>query len=85
VGNDAGPTHIAAAVDCPTLAIFGPSDPAVSGPFVSRNRVIALRPQRIIEPFSWDTGVTVGEAIAAAEALLCTRQKLHQQTMPPVG
>jgi lipopolysaccharide heptosyltransferase II len=36
VGNDAGTTHVAAAVGCPTLAIFGPSDPAVSGPFATK-------------------------------------------------
>jgi heptosyltransferase III len=31
-GNDSGVTHLAAAVGCPTLAIFGPSDPAVWSP-----------------------------------------------------
>ena len=28
VGNDAGPTHLAAQLGVPTLALFGPSDPA---------------------------------------------------------
>jgi heptosyltransferase-3 len=32
VGNDSGITHLAAAVNCPTVAIFGPSDPTVWGP-----------------------------------------------------
>lgn len=32
VGNDSGITHLAAAAGCPTVAIFGPSDPAVWGP-----------------------------------------------------
>ena len=32
IGNDGGPMHIAAAVGCPVLALFGPSDPAVWGP-----------------------------------------------------
>ncbi|MBP0445182.1 glycosyltransferase family 9 protein [Roseomonas sp. SSH11] len=33
VGNDTGPTHLAAAAGCPTLALFGPeSDPALCGP-----------------------------------------------------
>jgi ADP-heptose:LPS heptosyltransferase len=27
VGNDAGPTHLAALMGVPTVAIFGPSDP----------------------------------------------------------
>jgi heptosyltransferase III len=32
VGNDSGPTHLAAAVGCPTVAIFGLTDPAVWAP-----------------------------------------------------
>ena len=32
VGNDSGPTHLAAAVGCPTVAVFGPTDPAVWAP-----------------------------------------------------
>jgi heptosyltransferase-3 len=32
IGNDSGPTHLAAAVGTPVVAIFGPSDPAVWAP-----------------------------------------------------
>jgi ADP-heptose:LPS heptosyltransferase len=32
VGNDSGPTHLAAAVGCPTVAVFGPTDPLVWAP-----------------------------------------------------
>lgn len=32
IGNDSGVTHLAAASGCPTLGIFGPTDPAVWGP-----------------------------------------------------
>jgi len=32
IGNDAGITHLAAAVGVPVVAIFGPTDPAVWGP-----------------------------------------------------
>ena len=40
VGNDGGPMHIAAAVGCPVLALFGPSDPAVWGPKGNNTSVI---------------------------------------------
>lgn len=69
-GNDAGPTHIAVAVGCPTLAIFGPSDPAVSAPYTVKNRLTVLKPEKATEPFTWEQAVSPAEAIAAAERLL---------------
>jgi ADP-heptose:LPS heptosyltransferase len=33
VANDSGPMHIATALKVPTVAIFGPSDPAMTGPY----------------------------------------------------
>jgi len=41
VGNDSGISHLAAAVGCPTVAIFGPTDPAVWGPMGSH--VVCLK------------------------------------------
>jgi ADP-heptose:LPS heptosyltransferase len=32
VGNDSGPSHLAAAIGCPTVAVFGPTDPRVWAP-----------------------------------------------------
>jgi heptosyltransferase I len=33
VGGDSGPTHLAAALAVPTVALFGPTDPARNGPW----------------------------------------------------
>jgi heptosyltransferase III len=40
IGNDSGITHIAAYLGCPTLAMFGPTDPRVWGPIGRRSRVL---------------------------------------------
>ncbi len=72
VGNDAGPTHIAAAIGCPVLALFGPSQPAISGPYTPRGRATSLWRDGSVVEFSWAEGVSVEEAIAAADSLLKT-------------
>lgn len=41
IGNDSGITHLAAAVGTPTVAIFGPTDPAVWAPRGVNVRVVA--------------------------------------------
>jgi heptosyltransferase-3 len=40
VGNDSGVTHLASALGTPTIAIFGPTDPRIWGPFGSLTRII---------------------------------------------
>lgn len=40
IGGDTGPMHMAQAVGCRVLALFGPTDPAVLGPQDPRDRVI---------------------------------------------
>ncbi len=40
VGNDSGPTHLAAAVGTPVVAIFGPSTPQMYGPLGPHTHVI---------------------------------------------
>jgi ADP-heptose:LPS heptosyltransferase len=40
IGNDSGITHLAAYLGCPTIALFGPTDPRVWGPLGRRSRII---------------------------------------------
>jgi len=40
IGNDSGITHLAAYIGCPTIALFGPTDPRSWGPIGRRSRVI---------------------------------------------
>jgi lipopolysaccharide heptosyltransferase I len=38
--NDSGPMHIAAALELPTVALFGPTDPTLTGPYGDRHHVL---------------------------------------------
>lgn len=40
VGNDSGPTHLAAMLGVPTVAVFGPTDPSARVPVGQHVRVV---------------------------------------------
>ena len=42
VGNDSGPAHMAAAFGVPSVVLFGPSDPAIWGPWRTTGEVVAM-------------------------------------------
>ncbi len=42
VANDSGSSHLAAAVDCPTVAVFGPTDPALTFPYEDGERFVSV-------------------------------------------
>jgi len=50
VGNDAGPTHLAAQLGVPTIALFGPTDPNIWQPRGPTVRVVAPPSPR---PMNW--------------------------------
>lgn len=64
LGNDAGPTHVAAQLGLPTVAMFGPSDPALWRPIGPA--VTVLHPEEP-GPMTWLNVETVLAAVAAAE------------------
>lgn len=75
IGGDTGPLHLAAALGVPAVALFGPTDPARTGPFGTR--AIALRHAESETTFSHHRETEAGlmkisaeEAIAAARRLL---------------
>jgi ADP-heptose:LPS heptosyltransferase len=65
VGNDAGMTHVAAAMGMPTVAIFGPTDPCVWRPFGEHVVTVAPETPTAIEAVSAEQVV---QAIAALRA-----------------
>jgi heptosyltransferase I len=75
VGGDTGPMHLAAMLGVPTVAIFGPTDPARNGAYY--RRTIVLRSPRSHTSYSHsatrDPGIesiTVDEVMSATEKVL---------------
>lgn len=82
VGNDAGPTHLAAAMGTRTIAIFGPSDSALYAPYSPagvalhdrpycspclRHGIYRFVPNCVLQCLA---GTTVDQVVAAAEQLV---------------
>lgn len=63
VGNDSGPTHLAARLGVPTVALFGPTDPRVWRPVGPRVIVLAPPTPR---PMTW---LEVSAVLAAVKAI----------------
>ena len=77
IGGDTGPMHLAAALNVPVVAIFGPTNPARNGPFGTRS--IVLRSSSSLTDHSRRTEPELGlleispeEVVAAARKLLCS-------------
>jgi heptosyltransferase-1 len=75
IGGDTGPMHLAAALEVPVVAIFGPTNPARNGPFgtasiVLRSASSMTNHARNREPEKGLLEISPGEVIAAARKLL---------------
>lgn len=75
VGGDTGPMHMAAALEVPVVALFGPTQPERNGPYATRS--VVLRSAESVDNSSHtdnpDAGllsITPAEVIAAADSLL---------------
>lgn len=75
IGGDTGPLHLAAALQVPVVAIFGPTDPARNGPYGTKSVVLRnpSSPTSLSHTSVPDPGllqITSEDVIAAARALL---------------
>lgn len=79
IGGDTGPLHLAAALQVPVVAIFGPTDPARNGPYgtnsgtqsiVLRNPASKTSLSHTSDPDPGLLQITADEVISAARRLL---------------
>src|SRR5208337_2045970 len=79
VGGDTGPLHLAAALEIPVVAIFGPTDPARNGPYGTRSLVLR-NPESVTtharrsQPDQGLLQISVGAVIDAALRLLADQE-----------
>ena len=62
IGNDSGPAHMAAAFGVPCVVLFGPSDPAIWGPWQT--------PHRVLQSPAGLSAITFEECLDAAQELV---------------
>ena len=80
VTTDSGPMHLAAAVGTPVVALFGPTDPARTGPYGPGHRIIrkglSCSPcfRKRCETPRCMTDISVEEVFAAVKEMLAGRE-----------
>jgi heptosyltransferase-1 len=75
IGGDTGPMHLAATLQVPVVAIFGPTDPARNGPYgtrsiVLRNPASPTTHSRLSQPDEGLLQISSDEVVDAARRLL---------------
>jgi heptosyltransferase-1 len=87
IGGDTGPLHLAAALQLPAVAIFGPTDPERNGPFGTRS-IVLRNPEsttthaRKSQPDEGMLEIGVESVVSAARTLLA-KVKGGGQECPP--
>lgn len=81
VGNDSGLMHMAAAMDCPVVALFGPTDERLYGPWTPNRRLVRAEAEvvtfgstsrTVSETQTQMLGITVDQALEAVLDLVAT-------------
>jgi heptosyltransferase-1 len=74
IGSDSGPMHLAAALRTPTLALFGPTDPARNGPYWKPS--IVMRSDQSVTSYKHVAQADPGLHSITAEAVVAAAAQL---------
>ncbi len=90
IGGDTGPLHLAAAMQIPVVAIFGPTDPARNGPHGTRNIVLrspasTTSHTRREQPDQGVMAISVETVVNAARKLLADGSGGGQECPPHIN
>lgn len=90
IGGDTGPLHLAAALQVPVVAIFGPTDPARNGPYgtrsvVLRNPASPTTHARKPEPDEAMLEISVDAVVEAARRMLVHEKNGGQECPADTG
>jgi heptosyltransferase I len=94
IGGDTGPLHLAAALQVPVVAIFGPTNPARNGPYgpsnsagniVLRNPASPTTHTRTSRPDDGMLEISADAVVEAARALLADGKSGGPESPPPTA
>jgi heptosyltransferase-1 len=83
IGGDTGPMHLAAALEVPVVALFGPTNPLRNGPYGTRSVVLrsgrsATSYRHTSQPDEALRAISPAEVVQAARRLLQKKDRLPQ-------
>jgi heptosyltransferase-1 len=84
VGLDSGPLHLAAALQKPGVALFGPTDPTRNGPY--QGRISVIRPECVATTYRRDNTIHPSMAAIAVDRVLdALLQSMSLPTQHPIA
>jgi heptosyltransferase-1 len=76
VGGDTGPLHLAVALSTPSVALFGPTDPARNGPY--GGRAIVVRSPESVTTYKRSSDLENGLASVSVEQVFAAAQQIME-------
>lgn len=79
IGGDTGPLHLAVALNTPSVALFGPTDPARNGPY--GGRAVVVRSPQSVTTYKRSAAMEGGLSSITAEEVLAAAGEILGKTI----